>query len=117
MKKISSKSSQVLDGLLNYLDESHKEDLLPEVTKSLEEKMTKGKKENQIIVSSPIRLSEKQINQVKSVIYRKFGKKMPVQNKIERELLGGFTIRVNDWFLDASLNFQITNLKRLLLQN
>lgn len=117
MKKISSKSSQVLEGLLNYLDERNEQDILPEVTKSLEAKVEKNDNDNKIIISSAIRLSDKQIGQIKSVVLKKLGRKMPAVNKIEKKLLGGFTLRVNDWFLDSSLNFQIINLKRLMLSS
>ena len=116
MKKVSSKSKAVLTGLLEFLDESGKQNLLPEVADFLEKEVAKSQESNEIIVTSAVKISPKQLKNLKFVMQKKLKVNFPIINKIDNNLLGGFTIRVNDWFLDSSISHQVELLKRSLLE-
>jgi ATP synthase F1 delta subunit len=115
MKKRSKKSKRVMEGLLSYLEETGEEKLLPEVTKTLEEEVEKSKRKEEIVITSVIELSDDQKNALKTILDKNLGKALPIVNKIDKSLLGGFTIRVKDWFYDASIIRQLESLKRMLL--
>ncbi len=117
MKSSTYKSDQMTEGILDYLEEKGEQDLLSEVTKSLQGQLAKKEQTNEIVVTSVVKLSSPQLAKIKSIFYKKMNLKMPAINKIDKSLLGGFTIRVNDWFLDASVGNQIKIFKRLLLAN
>ncbi|MBI4990548.1 ATP synthase F1 subunit delta [Candidatus Gottesmanbacteria bacterium] len=115
MKKRSLKSNAVLQGLLDYLSQTGKEDLLPEVTKSLENVVAKSKKAEEIIVNSALPLKTEEIKNLKNVLKKITNVDLPVVNKVDKKLIGGFTVRLNDWFLDASLYHQLQLIKQSLL--
>ncbi len=115
MKNISFKSKAVISGLLDYLGQKGEENLLPEVSKSLEKEVDKLSGQDEIIVTSTVRLTSSQLAKIKSSIYKMLKKKLPVKNEINQKLLGGFTVRVNDWFFDSSISRQVELLKQSLL--
>lgn len=103
-----------MKGILSYLDEIGEQKILPEVTKSLEEVIDKAKKNDEIIVSSVIPFTSQQLKTLKSILTKVLGIELPLKNKLDKDLVGGFTVRVNDWFLDASITHQLEILKRTL---
>ncbi len=115
MKKSSYKSTAVLAGLMNYLKETGEEKLLPEVTKSLEDVVAKSKKSDEIVVSSAYPLNSTQLELLKNLINNKLNVDLPIINYIDKGLIGGFTVRVNDWFMDSSVSHQLQYMKRSLL--
>lgn len=117
MKKNTYKSDQMAEGILDYLEEKGEQNLLGAVTNSLQGQLAKQETANEIVVTSVVRLSSPQLAKIKSIFHKKMNLKMPAINKIDKSLIGGFTIRVNDWFLDASVENQIKVFKRILLAN
>lgn len=114
-KKISFKSKALIAGLLDYLDEKGDESLLSEVSKSLEREAGKKLGQDEIIVTSVVGMSPAQMNKIKLCLDKMLNKKLPAVNKIDQNLIGGFTIRVNDWFFDSSISHQIELLRQSLL--
>lgn len=115
MKPIARKSTIVMRGLLDYLRETGQEKLLPEVSQSLTHVLTKLKKSDVCEVRSVIPLSEAQRKSLSVIIQRAFESRVPIVNTVDKELLGGFTVRINDWFLDASFSHELDMIKRALM--
>lgn len=100
---------------MDYLKEKGRQNLLPELTQSLEEKLAKEKQVDEIVVSSVVKLSSVQLNTLKSIVYKSLSVKYPVINKVDENLIGGITVKVNDLFVDLSISYEMDNLKRNLL--
>lgn len=115
MKKLSSKSEAVFTGILDYLSETGGQALLPEVTKSLEKEILKLKGTDEIVVTSAVKLTQQQIKNLQAALKKILHVKLPVVNRIDTSLIGGFTVKINDWYLDASINNELLLLKRSLL--
>lgn len=115
MKKSSYKSTAVFLGLMNYLREKGEEKLLPEVAKSLEDAVAKSKKSDEIEVSSACPLNSRQLELLRNLVNKKLNINLPIVNYIDKGLIGGFTVRVNDWFMDSSVSHQLQFIKRSLL--
>lgn len=115
MKKNSQKSNAVLTGLLDFLDDTGGKDLLSEVSQSLNKEVAKQKETDEIIVTSVIKLTPQQLKNIKVQTEKLLNVKLPVINKIDASLIGGFTIKVNDWLMDSSISHQMEILKRSLL--
>lgn len=115
MKKRKNKTNFVVSGLLDYLTETGQTKLLQKVTEELANLLQESKKADVIIVTSSINLSDKQIENIKNILYKFLDVELPVVNEIDKKFLGGFTVKVGDWFMDASLLHQVKNLKKLML--
>ena len=67
------------------------------------------------IITSPIRLTVEQINYLQIILKKIFNEVLPVQNIIDKNILAGFTVKVGEWYLDASLKTELNNLQQKLL--
>lgn len=105
------------EGIIDYLEEKGEQKLLGEVTKALQGQLAKQERANEIVVTSVVKLSSPQLSKIITFFHKKMKLKLPAINLIDKNLIGGFTIRVNDWFLDASIENQIKTFKRILLTN
>lgn len=114
MKKLSRKSAVITKGLLDYLKETGKEKLLPEVVGSLQEESEKGKKKKEIVVTSAVELNTEEKQRLESLIKKKFSLDYSLVNQVDKNLIGGFTVKVDDWFVDASFLYQLKRLRNLL---
>lgn len=115
MKKGKDKSDIVVQGLMDYLSDSGQTNLLPEVAQDLQNLLKEASKEEQILVESYIPLTPDQKEELGRIMKKFIGKNLPITNKINHNLLGGFTLQVGDWFLDASLAHSLENIKNKLL--
>lgn len=115
MKKKQGKSNLVVSGLLDYLSETGQVKLLPEVAEELHSLLEESKKADQITVTSFLPLTQIQQSELKNILEELIKIDLPIKNQIDKKLLGGFTVKVGDWFLDSSLLYYLNNIKRLLL--
>ena len=67
------------------------------------------------IITSHIRLTVEQINYLQITPKKIFNEVLPVQNIIDKNILAGFTVKVGEWYLDASLKTELNNLQQILL--
>lgn len=116
MPSYLNKPEEIISGLLDYLDEKKSIGLLPEITRVLEKESSKIKEKDEIIITSAVKLTDTQLQNIKNHIFKRFNKELPVTNKIDSNLIGGFTIKVNDWILDSSIVNEINHFRRQLLE-
>lgn len=116
MKSNAKRSSGVVAGLMGYLSETRQTNILPEVADQLQRMLKESTDVSEIKVASFIQLTSQQKTLLKKTINNLTGLDLPVINAVDKNLLGGFTVRVGDWFLDTSLQFLLKNLKAGLLQ-
>jgi F-type H+-transporting ATPase subunit delta len=115
MKKTETKPENIISGLMDYLSETGEEHLLQGVSSELDEIVQKSKKAEVIVVSSVVSLTDADKGKIEKYINGLLGIKLPVSNIVDKTLIGGFTIKVGDWFLDASLQYDLKNIKQTLL--
>jgi len=65
-------------------------------------------------VRSVVPLSLKQQQKLEVHLHKIIGEKITVVYEIDRKILGGFTVRLEDWFLDASLALDLQKIKEIL---
>lgn len=115
MKNSPKESNLVVQGLLGFLSETGKTNLLNSVADLLTEAAVKTKNADEIVVTSQIALTENALKEVGRIVSGFLRRPLPVKSRIDKSLIGGFTIRVGDFFLDASLAHDLANLKQVIL--
>lgn len=110
----NKKGQEITEGLLDFLSETGQKNLLPEVYEELSEKVDKKGKKKEVIVSSAVKLSDKELKKIKEVVKKKFKEDYPVKEIINKALLAGFTVKMGDWYVDASVRQDLKNLKNTL---
>lgn len=114
MKK-TKKANLVVAGLLDYLEETGQNQLVPEVTQELEKLLEEGKKAQTIIITSAVPLTSSQSQELGEILHQLLKVDLPITAKVDKSILGGLTIKVGDWFLEATLLQQLNYLKRFML--
>lgn len=69
----------------------------------------------QAIVVSYKPLSGQQLDVLKKTLSKIYGKELTLTNNVDKKLLGGFFIKIEDWFFDGTLLNQLKKLKQNLL--
>ena len=67
------------------------------------------------VVTSVVYLTAKQQTEISRLLQKYFKRKIAIENKIDKSILAGFKILVNDWYLDTTLQNDLHNLKNQLL--
>lgn len=115
MKKDSDSSHLVVEGLLDYLKETKQTEILNDVTEELETLQKKSSSAKEIIVTSAVSLDVSQTKRIQDAVNGYLKTNLPLKNKINSSVLGGFVVKVGDWYLDASLQKELNTIKTMLL--
>lgn len=68
-----------------------------------------------VLVKSASELDEKQLNELKNILEERLNKKVRLTQSIDKKLIGGFIVQIDDTVIDASLKHQLEILKRKFL--
>ena len=112
---VPKESSSVVAGILGFLKDSGKTNLLSSVAEVLDEAAGKTKHANRIVIASAVTLSPRDLLRLRAVVSVFLKTSLPVVNVIDKKLIAGFSIRVGDFFLDASLGAEVNSIKQLLV--
>jgi len=115
MQKSSKKINSIVVGLMDYLSETGSQELVSDIADSLTNLSDESKNAQEVVVTSVTTLAENQISELKKILSRLIKINLPIRNTQDKKLLGGLTIRVADWFLDASLSSELNDLKNKLI--
>lgn len=115
MKQKSIKGKSVVAGVLEYLSLEKDANLLSEITAGLENELAKVKRTDEIVITSAVKLTSSQLQKIKTILQKKLKVSFPVKNIVDQNLIAGFTIAVNDWYLDASVTREMDQIKQFLL--
>lgn len=115
MKKSNSKSSHIVRGLMDFLSEAGENKLLPDVTDELQGMVSELKKTDLIEINSAISLTADQKQVLTKSLRDLLQVNVPINFLTDKSLIGGFNIRLGDWFLDTSVKYQLRQMKSRLL--
>lgn len=68
-------------------------------------------------VESASKLTDSQINEIRTSLTQKYKGECIIENIVKPELIGGMVIRFNDNLIDGSMKSQLMNIKKNLLQS
>lgn len=115
MKKSNSKSSHIVQGLMDFLTEAGEKKLLPDVTDELQGMVSELKKTDFIEIKSVIPMTPDQKQDLTKSLKYLLQVNVPINFLTDKSLIGGFNIRLGDWFLDTSVKYQLRKMKNRLL--
>lgn len=117
-KLIKEAFKQINPVLLNamlILAESGRFTLLQLILKKLKELMQIDLKIKEGIVYSTTKLSDQKIKELEKKVTKDLAIKVSLENHIDKELIGGFKIVVDDYVVEDSVKSHLENLKQQLL--
>lgn len=111
------KSKLLASAVFEFLEDSHEQDFLSEVSNQLNGLL---KKENlrgdTIVVTSVVKLNDKEKKSIQDFFVTFLSKRYPVNNIVNKSILGGIKLEWGDVLLDMTIKNRLTSLRRQLLE-
>ena len=101
---------------LLLITENNREKYIPGIFRNLEELYRKNEGIRTAILTTAEPMDEALVEQIRKTLESEFGGKIEITQKIDKELIGGFVLRVDDSQYDASIAAQLKKIKDKLLQ-
>ncbi len=111
VNKISDTSLKFCELVINR----QRSELLPDIIRRFFELRNEFLNIKNIEVVSAVELDENQINLLKSILEQNLNKKVWLSLEVDRTLIGGFKVKIDDTVVDASLQYQLAKLKKKFL--
>lgn len=106
------KAEDIVEGFLRFLSSNRELDLLPQVIDLLSQKLKETKDEAKIVSAIALTLAEEE--KIRQYLKRKFGKNFVLRVEIDKGIMGGLIIKVEDKVIDLSLEGKLKALKEQL---
>jgi len=104
---------------LNFLvliTENRREKFIPGIFRNLEELYRKSQGISTAVLTTAVPMDDALVEQIRQSLESEFGGKVELSQMIDKELIGGFVLRMDDSQYDASIAAQLKRIKERLLQ-
>jgi len=111
-------SSKISDTTLKFCEliiNRDRSELLPDIIKRFFELRDDFLNVKSVFVKSAIELDEKHIDELRSVLEKNLNKKVRLNLSIDKNIIGGFIVQIDDTVIDASLKHQLEILRKKFL--
>lgn len=110
--KTQDANTQTLN-FLNLLIENNRINILPDVIKCLQDDINESKNAIKAGITSVIELNDEEKNRLLEKLRQKTNMEILPDFSIDKDILGGIIIKINDTVIDLSVKKRIENLKTL----
>lgn len=115
MASTNDQTTGVVKGLMRYLDEKHQKSLLPEIQRALNSLVSGSRHATVMEITCAVKPAERQVELIRSYMNTLVKQKLSSQVRVDPRILGGFTVRIGDWILDASIRKDLSDIQTLLI--
>ncbi len=105
--------AEVKNLIFVVLDKS-RESSLPEVAEAYAELLDEAAGIRQVMVTTAVPLAEKEQGALEQALGTKLGAKIRLKSIVDKSLIGGIMVQIDDTVYDASLRHQLSSLKQSL---
>lgn len=109
------KINQLSLNFLFLLSEKKRLGLLAEILQKFDELLLLHRNQVMAEVVSASTLAENQLSAIKNNIEKMTSKKVLINSKKDKSLIGGFTVKIEDIIIDNSIRYQLEKLKEKLI--
>lgn len=113
--KADHQVQSIVEGVLAYLTEKKSLDLLPEISNELIKQSWVRFDPNLATISSPVKLEQDQLKQIKSILSEKFGRSVRLKTTLDKSIVAGFRITIAGQVIDGTVNKKLSDLKQEVL--
>ncbi len=111
---MTNQASAIVKTILSHLRDSGQQDLLGEVVDGLLHSSQYKNSKNHVLVTSAQSLSATELKQIHSYLHKSLGDSYELGEITDPSLVAGFTLQVNDTFIDASVLGKINTVSYIL---
>jgi F-type H+-transporting ATPase subunit delta len=100
--------------LVDLLIKNGRENYLPAVARVFKDETLKYKGITETLLTTAVPVNDKSRKEISEMIASLFKTKVDLKETIDKEIIGGFVLRVNDNFIDASVRNKLRKIRREL---
>ena len=97
---------------LKVLGEAKRLSLLPDILNEYQKLLAKKNKLNNVLITTAFELSETQEEQIDGLLKKRYGKNLSTKVVVNKDLIGGLTIKSGDEVIDLSTKGKLLKLKK-----
>ena len=86
--------------------------LLPDILSEYQKLLAKKNKLNNVLITTAFELSEAQEEQLDGLLKKRYGKNLSTKVEVNKDLIGGLTIKSGDEVIDLSTKGKLLKLKK-----
>lgn len=111
---MSNQAATIVKTILSHLKQSGQLDLLASVVEGLQKSPEYQNSKNRVTLTSASAMTAAELAQVHRYLKKSLGSAYDLSEIIDPTLVGGFTLQVNDTFIDASVLGKINSVHNKL---
>jgi len=116
-KIFAGKVEEITLSLLDLVVRNGRENYLPAIARVFIHETLRYKGITKSVVTTAVRLDEKVKKQISAMISDVFKTKVELEEVINTEIIGGFILRIDDNYIDASVRNKLNKIKKELLKS
>jgi F-type H+-transporting ATPase subunit delta len=101
--------------LIDLLVKNGRESYLPAVARDFIHETKKHKGITESVLTTAVKVDDKIKKQISDLLSGTFNTKIELEENIDKDILGGFILRVDDNYIDASIRNKLRKIKKELL--
>ena len=116
-KMFAGKVEEITLSLLDLVVKNGRESYLPAIARVFIHETMRYKGITKSVLTTAVRLDEKVKKQISTMISDVFKTKVELEEVIDTEIIGGFILRVDDNYIDASVRNKLNKIKKELMKS
>jgi F-type H+-transporting ATPase subunit delta len=100
--------------LVALLIKNGRESFLPAVARVFRDETLKYKGITETYLTTAVPVNDKIRKQISELISAEFNTKVEIKENVDKEIIGGFVLKVNDYYIDASVRNKLRKIKKEL---
>ena len=116
-KVFSGKLSESVVNLLNLLVENDRQAIVGDIYLALNKLIDEANNRKEVTIVSCEKLDESSIDNIKAKLKDKLNKDIVINEEIDKSILGGIIIKIDDLVIDGSLSKGLKNIRKNLLNS
>ena len=103
--------------LVTLLIKNGRESFLPAVARVFRDETLKYKGITETYLTTAVPVNDKIRKQISELISAEFNTKIELKENVDKEIIGGFVLKVNDYYMDACIRNKLRKIKKELSVN
>lgn len=111
---LDNKVQEITKSLIDLVVKNGREAFLPAIIRRFLHEIKTHKGVTESTITTAVKLDDKVVKQVESFISDTFKTKVDLKQNIDKEIIGGFILRVEDAYVDASVKSKLRAIEKEL---
>ena len=101
-----------ITNFLGVLGEAKRLSLLPDILQEYQQLLAKKNKQKNVLITSAFKLNQSQEEEITEHLKKRYGENLTTKVEIDKNLIGGITIKSGDEVIDLSTKGKLLKLKK-----